>query len=114
MADKNVGGVIETDGIKIEKVPTGSFDMEYFKFGDGGDVLVILPGISVGKITPLARGIAKAYDALTDRFTVYVFDKRLDLPEGYTVKDAARDTAEALRAVGLSRVSIFGASMGGI
>ena len=35
------------DSIKIETIRTDKFTMDYFRFGDGKETLVILPGLSV-------------------------------------------------------------------
>ena len=102
------------DCIRIENVVTDSFSMDYFKFGHGEETLVILPGLSVRSVTEYADAIAGAYRLMTDDFTVYVFDRRREVPDTYTVSDMARDTAEALVALGLERVDLFGASQGGM
>ena len=100
--------------IKIETVKTESFEMEYFKFGRGKEPLVILPGLSVQSVMPAADIVAEAYDVLADDFTVYLFDRRKDLPSSYSVADIARDTFEALSALGLAKVCLFGVSQGGM
>jgi len=88
--------------------------MEYFSFGRGPRTLVILPGLSVQSVMGAAPAVAEAYDLLTEKFTVYLFDRRKDLPESYSVQDMARDTAEALRTLGLSDICLFGTSQGGM
>ena len=100
--------------IKIKTVKTDSFSMDYFRFGQGNRVLVILPGLSVRSVMLSADMIADAYETLADKFTVYVFDRRRDLPPVYTIRDMARDTAEAFRALELEKVCLFGASQGGM
>ena len=101
-------------GILIETVKTERFSMDFFRFGTGEKKLVILPGLSVQSVMGAADAIAAAYQSLTDRFTIYVFDRRADLPDPYSVRDMARDTAEAFRALGLRNVCLFGASQGGM
>jgi len=98
----------------IETVETDGFSMDYFRFGRGDQTLVILPGLSVESVMKYADAVAEAYAPLTEDFTVYVFDRRKELPAVYTVRDMARDTAEALRALGLGPVNLFGASQGGM
>ena len=98
----------------IEKVNADSFSMEYFRFGRGKKILVILPGLSVQSVMGAADAIAAAYRPIEDVYTVYVFDRRSELPPSYTVRDMARDTAEAFRALGLKDVCLFGASQGGM
>ena len=100
--------------ILIETVKTERFTMEFFRFGAGEKTLVILPGLSVQSVMGAADAVAGAYHALTDRYTIYVFDRRKDLPERYSVHDMARDTAEAFQTLGLERVCLFGASQGGM
>ncbi|MBR6114990.1 MAG: alpha/beta hydrolase [Oscillospiraceae bacterium] len=100
--------------IPIETVTTDAFSMEYFRFGAGARPLVILPGLSVQSVMGAADAVAKAYRSLADTFTIYVFDRRRELPPVYPVRDMARDTAEAFRALRLENVCLFGASQGGM
>lgn len=100
--------------IKIETVSVGAGSMRFFRFGRGEKTLVILPGLSVQSVMGAAEAIAAAYQSLTDRFTVFVFDRRSELPPVYPIRDMARDTAAAFRALGLKDVCLFGASQGGM
>ena len=100
--------------MRIETVSTERFSMEYFRFGTGEKTLVILPGLSVQSVMGVADAVAEAYLPIQDAFTVYVFDRRSDLPPSYPVREMARDTAEAFRALGLEKVCLFGASQGGM
>ena len=100
--------------ISIETVSTKAFTMDFFRFGKGKKPLVILPGLSIQSVMGAADAIAAAYRSLEDSFTVYVFDRRAELPAAYSVRDMARDTAEAFQALGLEKVCIFGASQGGM
>ena len=98
----------------IETVKSASFTMDYLRFGKGRDPLVILPGLSVQSVMGLGDLIAEAYQILTEDYTVYLFDRRKDLPAVCPIREMARDTAEAIRALGLSRIALFGASQGGM
>ena len=100
--------------MKIDKVITGNFTMEYFRFGGGEKTLVILPGLSIQSVMSAADAVASAYASLAGQYTIYVFDRRSDLPQRYTVRDMARDTAEAFQSLGLKNVCLFGASQGGM
>ena len=95
-------------------VQADSFAMDYLRFGDGAKNLVIIPGVSVQSVMGSTQAIAEAYKLLTEEFTVYVLDRRKNMPESYTVYEMARDTAEAIKALNLGKVSIFGASQGGM
>lgn len=100
--------------VQIKTVRTDRFSMDYFQFGRGEQILVILPGLSVQSVMGAADAIAAAYRPLEDRFTIYVFDRRSDIPPHYPVREMARDTAEAFKALGLQNVCVFGASQGGM
>lgn len=100
--------------IPIETIRTDTFTMEYFRFGQGKEPLVILPGLSVQSVMQFAPGVAAAYRTLAEDYTVYVLDRRKDLPADYPIDEMARDTAEAIRALGLRRTALFGASQGGM
>lgn len=100
--------------IPIETVQTERFSMDYFRFGKGKQPLVILPGLSIQSVMGAAEAVAAAYRSLEDSFTIYVFDRRRELPAFYPVREMARDTAEAFQALGLKDVCLFGASQGGM
>ena len=100
--------------IPIENVNCGSFSMDYFRFGTGKIPFVILPGLSVQTVMVLAGAVAKMYASFGADCTVYVFDRRKELPERYPVVQAAHDTAEAIEKLGLADIFLFGASQGGM
>ena len=100
--------------IPIERVECQDFAMEYFRFGTGARTLVILPGLSVQSVMLSAEAVAAAYASFAEDYTIYVFDRRETLPETYSVLEMARDTAEAMKALGLKDTYLFGASQGGM
>lgn len=101
-------------GIPIKTLCTDGFEMNYICFGKGERVFVILPGLSLQSVMLSADIIAEAYGEIAEKFTVYVFDRRSDMPDRYSVYDMAEDTAKAFEALGLKNVNLFGASQGGM
>ena len=99
---------------KIAAVRTDGFEMDHLKFGHGDKTFVILPGASVQSVMGSAEAVVDAYSSMAEDFTVFLFDRRKDVPESYSLKDMARDTERAIRAAGLEHASIFGASQGGM
>ena len=97
-----------------ETIKPKDFQMDYFKFGSGKKQLVIIPGLSVQSVMLQADAVQEAYKELTDDFTIYVFDRRKEPPLGYSLCEMTADTAEAIKAAGISHTSIFGASQGGM
>ena len=100
--------------IKIETLRTNSFEMDYCRFGKGEKTIAILPGLSVQSVMPLAEAVAEAYSILAEEYTVYLFDRRKEIPDTYTVYDMARDTIAAFKALGMKEIYLFGASQGGM
>ena len=76
--------------------------------------MVILPGLSVQSVMASAQAIAQAYDIFANDYTVYVFDRRNELPEDYSIHQMAEDTAQVMKFLGLENICLFGASQGGI
>lgn len=97
-------------------VKTDRFSMSYVSFGSGKKTLVALPGLSDGFATVKgkARLLAGPYKKHLDEYTVYMFSRREDLPEGFTIRDMAGDQAEAMRALGIRRACVLGVSQGGM
>ena len=95
-------------------VKTDDFEMDYCTFGKGDRIFVIIPGLSVQSVMGSKDAIEKAYELFGDDFTVYVFDRKRSIPEGYSVSDMADDTAAAMKQLGLDEAYIFGASQGGM
>ncbi|MCR5235663.1 MAG: alpha/beta hydrolase [Lachnospiraceae bacterium] len=100
--------------IQIETVKTDTFEMDFFRFGKGDRTLVIIPGLSVKSVMESADQIAAIHSNVIDDFTIYVIDRRRDLPSEYSVDEMAADTAEAILKLGLKDIFIFGASQGGM
>lgn len=88
--------------------------MSYFSFGSGERTFVILPGIDVKSVLTAAKAVENAYSVFADDYTVYVFDRRSDLPQGYSIRQMADDTADVMRTLGIRDADVFGASQGGM
>ena len=98
----------------IKTIQTDRFTMDYAVFGNGGTPFVILPGISMKPVTPSEKALQAGFRDFTESHTVYLFDRVRNLPDAYPVKDMAKDTADAMRTLGLSHADVYGASQGGM
>mgnify|MGYP001048591472 FL=1 len=90
------------------------FEMDYVSFGTGRRKLVLIPGLSLRDVRDSALMLASMYRIFAKDYKVYVFDRRRRLPEGYTVRDMARDTACAMRMLNIENADVFGISQGGM
>ena len=97
-------------------VHIGDTTMRYVAFGRGDQRLVILPGLSDGLATVRGKALllAPPYRRFLDRFTVYVFSRRDQLPMGHTIRQMAHDQATALEALGIRDTHVMGVSQGGM
>lgn len=100
--------------MKTDTVTTNGVEMEFFAFGKGERSFVILPGIDVKSVLTAAKAVENAYKIFAEDYTVYVFDRRKNLPKQYPIAQMADDTAAVLQALGIRDADVFGASQGGM
>lgn len=100
--------------MKTESIKVNDIEMDYFSFGTGKRSFVILPGAAVRSTMYSAMAIQSAYGIFAGDYTVYVLDRRKNMPDSYSVRQMAADTAEVMRALGVRDADIFGASQGGM
>ena len=80
----------------IDTAIVNGFEMEYVKFGSGNKVLVILPGISLVSVINSASAVEKQYEMFAKDYTLYLFDRKKNADEDYTVEEMADDTAKIM------------------
>lgn len=93
---------------------TKGFEMDWFSFGEGEPVLVILPGMSLHSVMESEASVRHAYAALAKEYTIYLLERRNNMPDGFSVLDMAEDAAAAIEALGIGGCSVFGTSQGGM
>lgn len=100
---------------KIETTRANSREIKYAAFGSGGIPLVVIPGISLRcPLNYVSAMETTDWASLARDFTLFLIDRSRPLPSGTTTRDMARDTAAALRALGIADACVFGASQGGM
>ena len=90
--------------------------MDYLRFGTGGKIMILLPGLgeALQSIRGLALPMAFVYREFTKDFTVYMFARREPLTMGETTADMAEDLARAMEKLGITQADVVGVSMGGM
>ena len=97
-------------------VPLGNTEMCYVCFGSGNRHLVFLPGLSDGLATVKGKALllAAPYRMFFQEFTVWMFSRKNELPDDYSIKDMADDQAEAMKYLGIRDAAVCGVSQGGM
>ena len=67
-------------------IKKGNEVLDFVRFGDGEKPLVLIPGLSFQRVRPAAFLLAYQYRMFAKGYTVYVFDKKEVIPEGYTIQ----------------------------
>lgn len=101
---------------KNESIKIDNTEMHYVSFGHGSKNLIVLPGLSDGLLTVKGKALllAGSYTKYFNDYTVYMFSRKNDMPEGYSIRDMAADQAKALQGLGIKKTSVMGVSQGGM
>lgn len=95
--------------LKIDKTK-----MDYICFGKGDKPLVIIPGLNLKGLKGSTFLLAYMYRIFAKNYKVYIFDRKDDIPKGYTIKNIADDTAFAMNMLKITNANVFGVSQGGM
>ena len=89
---------------------------DFIRFGTGSRTLIILPGLGDGLQTVKGTALPMAwmYRIFATDFTVYMFSRKADLPQGHSTRDMAQDLNETMDALNIQKADILGVSMGGM
>lgn len=88
--------------------------MDCVCFGKGKKALIMLPGLGFQKVKKAEYLLAYMYRIFTKKYSVYVFDKKEIIPDGYTIRNMAEDVASAMEQLHIESGDIFGVSQGGM
>ncbi len=101
---------------KNGSVQMGHTRMHYVSFGYGSKPLVLLPGLADGLASVKGKALllARPYSIFFQKYTVYMFSRKNDMPEGYAIRDMAHDQAQAMEALGMGKAAVMGVSQGGM
>lgn len=85
----------------------------YAKIGNGPKTMVILPGIALVSTVRSVDAIAQQFADYKD-YTIYLFDDRDGVKEGYSIANRAEAVAALMKKLKLKDAYVYGASMGGM
>ncbi len=97
-------------------VMLGESRMDYAAFGQGKKIFVVLPGLSDGLISVRGKAwiLSLPYKKFLQNYTIYMFSRKDPMPDGYSIREMARDQALALRKLGIEKCCLMGVSQGGM
>lgn len=101
---------------KNGSVAIGDTNMYYVSFGNGNKKLVVLPGLSDGLATVKGKALllSSSYKKFLKDYTVYMFSRKNDMPDAYTISDMADDQIEVMKKLGIDKAYVMGVSEGGM
>ena len=102
--------------IKNGSAVIGCTSMYYASFGTGKKTLVVLPGLSDGLATVKGKALvlSSPYRKYLKDCTVYMFSRKNDMPDGYSIRDMADDQVTVLKSLGIEKACVLGVSEGGM
>ncbi|MBQ2463119.1 MAG: alpha/beta hydrolase, partial [Clostridia bacterium] len=102
--------------MKNGTVPIGTTQMQYVSFGTGEKTTVVLPGLSDGLATVGGKALilSMPYRKYLGEYTVYLFSRKNEMPDGYSMEEMADDQAQAMRTLGIDSAYVLGVSQGGM
>lgn len=91
-------------------------EIDYVCYGTGDKIMIMLPGLgdALRSIKGTALPFALAYHKHSADYKVYMFSRKHPIEEGYSTRDMARDQANAMKALGITKADIMGVSQGGM
>ncbi len=99
---------------QVHTMLIGNTVMDYAIFGKGEKTLVMIPGLNLKSVREVVVPTAYMYRGIAEEYKVYLFDRKEDIPEGYTVRDIAEDVAFAMKELGIVNADVLGLSQGGM
>ncbi|NLY85713.1 MAG: alpha/beta hydrolase [Tissierellia bacterium] len=97
-----------------DKIKINNSYVDYIAFGVGSRNLIIVPGLSVRDLKGAGISLVLMYKCFAKDYRVYLFDRRHDVSEGFSIWDMADDIANAMKQLGVDSADFLGVSQGGM
>lgn len=85
----------------------------YFRFGNGKRVGIIIPGISLKSVLGMKEAIIKQYSMFSMDYTFYLIDRDV-MRDGYTIEDMCDDVIRTIEELKLKDLYVIATSQGGM
>ena len=100
--------------IKESSIEINNTKMDYVSFGKGSKYLVLVPGLSLNRVKGFGFSLWYMYRKFAKEYTVYVFDRKDELEEDYTIYMMASELAQAMQQLQIEHAHVVGISQGGM
>ena len=100
--------------VKEEQLKLKDKTIDYISFGRGAKTLVMIQGLNTRGIRGAAIPLAWMYRIFSKEYRVYIFDRKMEITKGVTIKELTEDLSEAMDALHISYADILGVSQGGV
>ncbi len=100
--------------VKEQKLTLKECQIDTIRFGTGKKALIMIQGLNTNGIKGAGLSLAWMYRIFAREYTVYLFDRRPEVPEGVSVREMAEDVAEAMDTLGIQNGDVLGVSQGGM
>jgi len=90
--------------------------LDYVVLGEGKKSIVCIPGLSDGLGTVHGKHLllAQYYRDMSKHYRMYIFSRRRNIPEFWSLKDMADNLVDACRRLRIGNPHVIGVSMGGM
>ena len=98
---------------EVKNIKTEKYDMPYILMHGGPKNMIVIPGMGFRPISSSPEGFVNAFSSFLDEYTIYLFDRKQNMDDDYSIKDRSDDIIDACKKLGLKNLYVYGASMGG-
>lgn len=91
-------------------------DMDYVTFGNGDNILIMIPGLGDGisSVKGMSIPMAMSFRMYAKDYKIYIFSRKNKLEENASTRTMAEDIAKALKVLGIHKAYVLGISQGGM
>ena len=100
--------------VKEKLLKLSNMQVDYIMFGKGTKPLIMIQGLNTRGIKGSGLALAYMYRIFAKDYRVYLFDRRMNVWDGITVRDFATDIAMAMDELQLTNADVIGVSQGGM
>lgn len=99
---------------QILSLKVKDISLRYVYIKGGRRTLLVIPGLNVRNVSENAQLLEIAFKQFARDYSIYIFDRRLNMPDDYSIEDMSYDLSLAADALSLHDIHIISNSQGGM